>query len=118
MTAVPPEPDFSPPGNPPEPPTIRMPTYDPSAYQPSALPPPPDPSPQDLLGPPRPRKMSTLRIIAGVMWAVIAVICAVGAVLEWTIGLHAAAALCLVIAIGSGWYDYRVWRFKTRRLIL
>lgn len=55
---------------------------------------------------------------AGVIWAVIAVICAVGAVLEWTIGLHAAAVLCLVIAIGSGWYDYRVWTFKTRRLIL
>jgi hypothetical protein len=53
-----------------------------------------------------------------VMWAVIAVICAVGAVLEWSIGLHAAAVLCLVIAIGSGWYDYRVWRFKTRRLLL
>jgi len=39
-------------------------------------------------------------------------------VAEWLIGLHAAAILCLVIAIGSGWYDYRVWTFKARRFLL
>jgi hypothetical protein len=34
------------------------------------------------------------------------------------VGLHAAAVLCLVIAVGSGWYDYRVWTFRTRRIIV
>ena len=47
--------------------------------------------------------------------AVIAGICAAGAVGEWLIGLHAAAGLCLVIAVGSGWYDYRVWVPRGRR---
>jgi hypothetical protein len=111
MTAMPPEPDFSPQGG------QAMPTQ-PLAFPPSAYPPPPDPSPQDLAGPPRPRKMGPLRIITGVMWAVIAVICAAGAVGEWLIGLHAAAVLCLVIAVGSGWYDYRVWTFRARRFLL
>ena len=44
-------------------------------------------------------------------------ICAIGAVLERTIGLHAAAVLCFVIAVGSGWCDYRIWTFKARRII-
>ena len=62
--------------------------------------------------------MGPLRVITGVMWAAITVICAVGAVLEWSIGVYAGAVVCLVIAIGSGWYDYRVWRFKARRFLL
>jgi hypothetical protein len=90
--------------------------YPPSAYPPPLYPPPPDPSPQDLAGPRR--KIGPLRIITGVMWAVIAVICAVGAVGEWPIGLHTAAVLCLVIAVGAAWYDYRVWKFKARRFLL
>jgi hypothetical protein len=113
------------PAPPPYPPPAYQPSafpppsaYQPPDYQPSAFPPPPDPSPQDLRGPSRPRKMSVLRIITGVVWAAIAVICAVGAVAEWRIGLHAAAVLCLVIAVGSGWYDYRVWTFKARRFIV
>jgi len=48
----------------------------------------------------------------------ITVICAPGAVGEWLIGLHAAAVLCLLLAIGSAWYDYRVWAFKARRFLL
>ena len=134
MTATPPEPDLSPQGGhaaptqplaypPPSalpPPRAYPPSAfpPPSAYQPPPYPPPPDPSPQDLMGPPRPRKKGPLRIGTGVMWAVIAVICAAGAVGEWLIGLHAAAVLCLVIAIGSAWYDYRVWTFKARRFLL
>jgi hypothetical protein len=34
------------------------------------------------------------------------------------IGLPAAAVLCLVIAVGAAWYDYRVWTFKARRFLL
>jgi hypothetical protein len=128
MTAMPPEPDFSPQGShaaptqplavPPSfPETYPASGYPPTDFQASAFPPPPDPSPQDLAGP-RTRKIGPLRIVTGVMWAVIAVICAAGAVGEWLIGLHAAAVLCLVIAVGSGWYDYRVWTFRARRFLL
>jgi hypothetical protein len=105
MTAMPPEPDLGP-----QWPTSMTP-------EPPAYPPPAYPQPQqDMVR--RRRGMSVLRIACGILWAVIAVICAIGAVLEWTIGLHAAAVLCFVIAVGSGWYDYRVWTFKARRIIL
>ena len=146
MTAMPPEPDFSPQGTPgmaPEPPTVQrpvwpspayqpagqpsafqQPAYQPSDYQPPAfapppvLPPPPDPSARDLAGPPLSRRLSPIRIITGVMWGAIAVICAVGAVLELSVGVYAGAVVCLIVAIGAGWYDYRVWRFKARRYLL
>jgi hypothetical protein len=119
MTAMPPEPDLSPQGSRPAlQGSHAAPTQPLAVPPPSAFPPPPDPSPQDLAGPPRPRRMGPLRIITGVMWAVIAVLCAAGAVGEWLIGLHAAAVLCLVIAVGSGWYDYRVWTFRARRFLL
>lgn len=62
------------------------------------------------------RRMSVSRIICGVTWGVIAVITGVGGVLELTIGLVGAAVLCFVIAVLSGWYDYRVWTFRARRL--
>ena len=141
MTAMPPEPGFgpqeshAPPTQPlPVPPPSAFPSASafpqppsafpqpPPAYQPPLYPPlyppPPDPSPEDLAGPPRRRRVGPLRIITGVIWAAIAVICAAGAVGEWLIGLHAAAVLCLVIAVGAAWYDYRVWTFKARRFLL
>ena len=65
-----------------------------------------------------PRRMSTVRIVCGLLWASIALICAAGSVGEWLIGVHGGAILCLVIAIGSGWYDYRVWTSRSRRLIV
>jgi len=79
---------------------------------------PPDPSPQDLLGPPRPSKMSGLRIAVGILWGIITVILAVGAVAEWVTGIHGGAILCFVLAVGTGWYDYRVWTLRARRLLL
>jgi hypothetical protein len=48
-------------------------------------------------------------LVAGVVWAAITGICAAGAVGEWLVGLHGAAILCLVIAVGSGWFDFRIW---------
>ena|ERR1700722_14699529 len=97
MTATPPEP--------------------PSAFPPPQYPPPLYPSAQDLAGPRRP-KMGPLRMITGVLWAAVAVICAVGTVLEFSVGIPAGAVVCLIVAIGAGWYDYRVWMFKARRFLL
>lgn len=40
-----------------------------------------------------------------------------GAVGEFLIGIPAGGVLCLVVAAGSGWYDYRVWTSRSRRLL-
>jgi hypothetical protein len=71
--------------------------------------------PPDL---PRRRRMSTVRIVCGVLWASIAIACAAGSVGEWLIGVRGGAVLCLVVAVGSGWYDYRVWTSRSRRLVV
>jgi len=112
MTAMPPEPDFSPQtsaGLPPAP-----------AWPEPMYPPPPPPSPQDLAGPRRSasRGMNGLRIATAVMWAAITVICAAGAVAELLVGIYGGAVVCLIVAVGSGWYDYRVWKRRARRLLL
>jgi hypothetical protein len=114
MTATPPEPDFSLYGTPGPPPPS---TYAPPPPPPPAFPPPPQPSAQDLAGPRRPR-MGPLRIITGVLWAAVAIICAVGTVLEFSVGIPGGAVVCLIVAVGAGWYDYRVWTFKARRFLL
>jgi hypothetical protein len=97
MSAMPPEPDFR-----------NMP---PPAFPPPAYPPP------DQYAPRRgPRAYSVVRIVCGVLWAAFTIILAVGTVLEWLTGLPAGAILCLVLAIGCAWYDYRIWTFRARRL--
>jgi hypothetical protein len=98
MTAMPPEPDFR---NLPPPP----------AYPPPVYPPPDQYAPRR-----RPRAFSVVRIACGVLWAAFTVILAAGTVMEWLTGLHAASIMCLVFAVGCGWYDYRIWTFKARRL--
>ena len=37
---------------------------------------------------------------------------------ELAIGSIGGAVVCFVIAIPAGWYDYRIWALKTRRLFL
>ena len=112
MTAMPPEPDLSPQ-------TSAGPTPPPSAW-PEPIYAPPPPSPQDLAGPRRSAShgLKGLRVVTGVMWAAIAVICAAGAVAEVLVGVYAGAVVCLVVAVGAGWYDYRVWKRRARRLLL
>ena len=81
---------------------------------PSAFPPPPQyPSVQDLAGPRSAKR--PIRTISGVLWAAVAVICGVGGVLEFSVGIVAGGVLCLIIAVGAGWYDYRIWHPKRRR---
>ena len=111
MTSMPPGPPQQPAQWPGQWPPQQAPFNPPPVYPP----PPPDLPPSD---PPRGRRMSTVRIVCGVLWASIAIVCAAGSVGEWLIGVHAGAILCLVIAIGSGWYDYRVWTSRSRRLIV
>ncbi|HJY03782.1 MAG TPA: hypothetical protein VJ351_23500 [Streptosporangiaceae bacterium] len=112
MTAMPPEPDLSPQ-------TSAGLTPPPSAW-PEPIYAPPPPSPQDLAGPRRSasRELKGLRIATAVMWAAITVICAAGAVAELLVGIYAGAVVCLVVAVGAGWYDYRVWKRRARRLLL
>lgn len=81
----------------------------PSAFPPSPL----YPSAQDLAGPRRAKR--PIRTVGGVLWAAIAVICGAGGVLEFSVGIVAGGVLCLIIAVGAGWYDYRIWRPKKRR---
>jgi hypothetical protein len=102
MTSTPPEPPVWP----------AFPDYQPPAFSPPPVSPPPPP---DL---PRRRRMSVYRIVSGILWGAVALICAAGAVGEWLIGIPGGAILCVVIALGSGWYDYRVWTYRTRRLIV
>ncbi len=63
-------------------------------------------------------RLSGVRIACGIIWAVIAVILAAGAVGELTIGNGAAAVMCFVFAAGSAWYDFRVWTLRARLLVL
>jgi hypothetical protein len=35
---------------------------------------------------------------------------AVGGVAEFAIGVNAGGVVCLIVAAGAGWYDYRLWR--------
>ncbi len=122
MTATPPEPHFIPTQDhslPPEPPTVQRPIYQPPAFAPPPnLPPPPDPSARDLAGPPLRRRLSVVRIVCGVLWLAVTLICAAGAVGEFLIGIPGGGVLCLIVAAGSGWYDYRVWTSRSRRLWL
>jgi hypothetical protein len=62
--------------------------------------------------------LSGVRISCGVIWAVIAVICAAGGIGELTIGIPGGAVLCFLVAAGSAWYDVRVWTLRARRLFL
>jgi hypothetical protein len=104
MTAMPPEPDLNPQwptGTTPEPPIYPPPAY--PLVQ------------QDTV---RRRRMSVLRIACGILWGAFAIILAIGTVMEWLTGLHAASIMCFVFAVGCGWYDYRVWTYKARRIIL
>jgi len=66
--------------------------------------------------PARRRRMSAYRIICGGFWAAVTLIVGAGAFAEFNIGNTGGGVLCVLIAIPSGWYDYRVWTFKARRL--
>jgi hypothetical protein len=63
-------------------------------------------------------RMTVFRGICGVAWGVISVAFALGAI--YNIGQHSwgDVILGLLIAVLAGWYDYRIWTLKARRLWL
>src|SRR3984957_1158668 len=63
-------------------------------------------------------RMTVFRGICGVVWAGISVAFALGAI--YNIGQHSWGDVVfgLLIAILAGWYDYRIWTLKARRLWL
>jgi len=63
-------------------------------------------------------RLSGVRISCGIIWAVIAVICGAGGIGEVTIGNAGGAIVSFVIAVGSAWYDVRVWTSRARLLVL
>ena len=62
------------------------------------------------------RRMSVYRILCGLSWAVLTVFVLAGGIAELTVSNVGGAVLCFVIAAGAGWYDYRIWTLKARRL--
>jgi hypothetical protein len=72
---------------------------------------------KESLPPGPPLRMSGYRILSGIIWAVVAVGIGAGGVAELAIGSIAGAVMCFVIAVPAGWYDYRIWALKTRRLL-
>jgi hypothetical protein len=63
-------------------------------------------------------RMTGYRIVCGLIWAVLAVGIGAGGVGELTIGNIGGAIVCFVIAIPAGWYDFRIWTLRARRLWL
>ncbi len=64
------------------------------------------------------RRRSRPRIICAIIWAAIAIICGIGGILELTISNTGGAIVSFLVAVGSGWYVYRVWTFRARLLVL
>jgi hypothetical protein len=65
-----------------------------------------------------PRWLNVIRLITGVLWGAVALVTAAGGVAELTIHNVGGAVVCFVVAVGSGWYDYRVWKGRARRLLI
>jgi hypothetical protein len=83
----------------------------------NSMPPEPGFGVQGSVGERPARRRSVRRIICGIIWAVITGILAAGGMAELTISNTGGAVLCFV-AVGSGWYDFRVWTLRARRLYL
>jgi hypothetical protein len=61
-------------------------------------------------------RMTAWRVICGVLWLVLSVGFAVGAIYNLAHSDVADFLLGLVFAVLAGWYDYRIWTLKARRL--
>lgn len=62
----------------------------------------------------RPR-MTVRRVTCGVLWAVYTAILVIGG-LATLFGGNATGLLMLLLGALTGWYDYRIWTFKAKRL--
>jgi hypothetical protein len=61
-------------------------------------------------------RMTPFRVICGILWLAIAIAFGVGAIYNLANGTVGEGRFGLVIAGLAGWYDYRIWTLKARRL--
>jgi hypothetical protein len=74
---------------------------------------------QDMLAKIRQPRMTVFRAICGIVWGAIAIGFGIGVIVN--ISGHGSAGdiiVGIVIAVLAGWYDYRIWTLKARRLFL
>jgi hypothetical protein len=63
-------------------------------------------------------RMTGYRIFCGIFWAIVAVGFGIGVIANLVRPDRGEALVGLVIALLAGWYDYRIWTLKARRLWL
>jgi hypothetical protein len=63
-------------------------------------------------------RMTVFRVICGIVWAAVAVGFAAGAVYNLVHPNIGQALFGIAISALAGWYDYRIWTLKARRLFL
>jgi hypothetical protein len=61
-------------------------------------------------------RMTPFRVVCGILWLAIAVGFGIGAIYNLANGTAGEGLVGLVIAALAGWYDYRIWTLKARRL--
>ncbi len=61
-------------------------------------------------------RMTFWRAVCGVLWGVISVAFGIGAVYNMVEGNIGEIFFGIVLAALTGWYDYRIWTLKARRL--
>jgi hypothetical protein len=71
---------------------------------------------QDMLRQVRQPRMTPFRVLCGILWAAIAIGFAIGGIDNAAAGNWGELAGGLIIAGLAGWYDYRIWTLKARRL--
>jgi hypothetical protein len=62
--------------------------------------------------------MTGWRVLCGICWALWTLLFAVGALVSLFQGSIGPFLLGAVLAGLAGWYDYRIWALKARRLTL
>jgi hypothetical protein len=61
-------------------------------------------------------RMTGYRIACGICWALWTLLFTIGAFTSFGTGSPGPGLLALVLAGLAGWYDYRIWALKARRL--
>jgi hypothetical protein len=61
-------------------------------------------------------RMTPFRVVCGILWLAIALGFGVAALYNLAGGAIGEGLVGLVIAFLAGWYDYRIWTLKARRL--
>jgi hypothetical protein len=62
-------------------------------------------------------RMSAYRVVCGLVWAFWTVVLVISAFASFSSG-SAIGLIALILAGLAGWYDYRIWSLKARRLTI